>query len=257
MSKISVCELFLQCEDSDDMTFSCVYAFGSSFQGALMEIVGAQTAAELHENQGNSVNQYVQNVTRSEQNQLVWRVVVFSNEYKEKVIDRLMNSELTQVHLKSNEQTYKIKKKTIEQIEMSELGQIFNGRSDVDNYRHKLNFLTPTSFKHNGNYQMMPTSKLIVQSLAMKYGMLFDNEKDVDEELLETVEQWIHITSFNIRSFYMNVKGAKIPAFVGNLTLTVNGTETLKNYIAMLVKFAEYCSVGIKTSMGMGKVKVG
>lgn len=40
------------------------------------------------------------------------------------------------------------------------------------------------------------------------------------------------------------------------MTLVCHGSQTLTNYVAVLLKFAEYSGVGVKTSMGMGAIKL-
>ena len=53
-----------------------------------------------------------------------------------------------------------------------------------------------------------------------------------------------------------HLEGIKIPSFVGNITLKINGTRQFVNLINMLCEFGVYSGVGIKTAIGMGSIGV-
>lgn len=42
----------------------------------------------------------------------------------------------------------------------------------------------------------------------------------------------------------------------GRLTFKVQGAQTLKAYVKMLLTFGEYSGLGMKTSLGMGGIKL-
>ena len=48
----------------------------------------------------------------------------------------------------------------------------------------------------------------------------------------------------------------KIPAFIGKITIKLTGTKTMTNFANMLFEFGEYSGIGIKTSLGMGCIKL-
>ena len=47
-----------------------------------------------------------------------------------------------------------------------------------------------------------------------------------------------------------------INGFVGSLEIQIKANRTLKNYIRYMLGFAEYSGVGIKASIGMGKLRL-
>ena len=52
------------------------------------------------------------------------------------------------------------------------------------------------------------------------------------------------------------MEGIKIPSFVGEVTIRINGPEQMVNLANMLLKYGQYSSIGIKSAMGMGAVLV-
>lgn len=64
------------------------------------------------------------------------------------------------------------------------------------------------------------------------------------------------IIRYNLRSVSFSLEGVKIPAFMGDITIKMNGTQTMANFARMLFLFGTYAGVGIKTSLGMGSIQL-
>lgn len=52
------------------------------------------------------------------------------------------------------------------------------------------------------------------------------------------------------------MEGIKIPSFIGEIGIRINGTDTMARYVKLLARFGEYSGVGIKTAMGMGAFRI-
>ena len=118
-----------------------------------------------------------------------------------------------------------------------------------------LEFLTPTAFKSNGRYVILPDVRYIFQSLMNKYGVSSPDMEMYDEETLEQLVQNSNIIRYKLKSVYFPMEGIKIPSFKGELSIKVNGTATMAKYAQLLTDFGEYSGIGIKTAMGMGGVR--
>jgi len=116
----------------------------------------------------------------------------------------------------------------------------------------RLQFLTPTSFKSNEEYQIFPSVEWIVKSSVQKWNA-YSRETVIDDP--EAVEQLIiysRISGYSLKSYHYRLKGIKIPGFMGYINLEVRGPKPLVRLYNMLICFLAYSGVGIKCSLGMG-----
>ena len=78
------------------------------------------------------------------------------------------------------------------------------------------------------------------------------NRKIIDE-LLEKV----YIKDYNLRTKIFYLESIKIKGFIGTMDLAIKGEDTmLASILNFLILMSEYTGLGIKTSLGMGGVKV-
>lgn len=115
----------------------------------------------------------------------------------------------------------------------------------------KISFLTPTTFKQDGEYVLYPTKDLIMQSLTKKWN---NWAKDF---VIEDIE-WNNckISKYNLRSAPYILKGVKIQGFIGYVNIFFWGSESLIRLANMLCYFGNFSGIGIKTTLGMGGVKI-
>ena len=78
----------------------------------------------------------------------------------------------------------------------------------------------------------------------------------MDEETLEQLCENSQIVRYDLKSVNFFVEKVKIPAFIGKITIKLTGTKTMTNFANMLFEFGEYSGIGIKTSVGMGCIKL-
>lgn len=220
----------------------------SNLHGVIMEKVDTEYAEKLH---GLKLNPYSQHIEKNEA--LVWVITAYNKEAYENIItpffsDDLSDFELTgrnvRVHITDKELTVHPKKDL--------MNRFYN--EDSDRYI-SVEFITPTSFKSNEQYQIFPNIELIYRSLMKKYSASGDMVMD-DTDTLDELVKSSRITKYNLRSCYFPLEKVRIPGFKGELTINVSGKQTLVNYARLLFEFGEYSGVGIKCSMGMGAMRI-
>lgn len=123
---------------------------------------------------------------------------------------------------------------------------------------HRLQFRTATGFKSHGRYLNLPTARLIVQSLIKKWNGSFPDcvIEDEDGEGLEALADGLRCRDFRLQSRMFYLKGSSIPGFVGELTLENRLSAFHRELANALLLFSGYAGVGIKTTLGMGGVRV-
>jgi hypothetical protein len=116
--------------------------------------------------------------------------------------------------------------------------------------RFVFDFLTPTSFKQNGQYVLFPQESLMMQSLIRRWDLCFP---DQSLNILMPLTG-IHIADYRLSSARYTLKQTKIPSFQGRVILENHLTAEQSESFKTLYVFAPYVGMGIKTSLGMGGV---
>ncbi|MDR0501088.1 MAG: CRISPR-associated endoribonuclease Cas6, partial [Coriobacteriales bacterium] len=181
-------------------------------------------------------------------------IVALTSEAKEQIIEPL--KALDNLKLKAIDSSFSVSVISDECISLKELTDMIYGCSQS---RTTIRFLTPTAFKSAGQYVFMPSTQLLFQNLLMRYFYVFEEGSEPDAETITYLSEHTSIIAYNLRSQYADniaSKGKKIPAFIGSLTLKINGEQTLTGFAQMLLSFGEFAGIGIKTSMGMGAMSV-
>lgn len=219
--------------------------------GVLMGLLPPAYAEYLHYQ---SVNPYSLHVFNSKGN-FIWEINLLDKQAAEIIGDILLDESFTEFIIESlNDARCIILEKKVEKLSEKDLADIFYRSEPVN--RFALNFHSPTSFKQQGAHVFYPDLRLVFQSLMMKYNALMEDDNDINHDFLDEIVSSINITSYDLNSHYFTIHKAKIPAFRGKLFFTVRANNTVTNYIHVLLKFAEYSGVGVKTSLGMGNVSV-
>lgn len=225
------------------------YYQSSNLQGVLMEKMDSAYAEKLHEQGLKPYSQYVLGGERKE-----WVVSTCSREAYEKIIAPLADPSFTEFLLDQKDMRLKITAKELKTESKQGLMEEFY--ADHCSRYCNLAFLTPTSFKSNGKYVIMPDARYIFQSLMNKYSASSADLEMFDEETLEHLVNGSYIVRYRLRSASFPLEGVKIPSFMGEICLKVNGTDTMARYVRLLARFGEYAGIGIKTAMGMGGLKI-
>lgn len=225
------------------------YYQSSNMQGVLMERLEEEYAQRLHE-QG--LKPYSQCILGKEEKE--WIVHTFTQDAYQKIMVPLLDGNFTQFTIEKKQIHVRIREKTLKTANMRDLLEEFYAGT-CDRYLN-LEFLTPTSFKSDGRYLIMPDVRYIYQSLMNKYSAVSSEMDMYDEETLEQLTENSRIVGYKLRSTFFPLEGVRIPSFKGELSIRIDGTETMAKYARLLARFGEYSGVGIKTAMGMGGLRI-
>ena len=220
----------------------------SIFHGALMEIIPGEYAAYLHESR---MHPYSQCLYESG-GKFFWNVNCL-DEDSEKTFREALSGR-TEIYLKDKGAVANISQVGTLEVSYEELAREFYEDAAVANF--SLTFLTPTAFKSRGRYVIYPDMRLIYQNLMLRYGEVVDGGGGMDDDALSELATNTHITGYSLHSTGFHLEGVKVPSFIGNLRFRIFGTETMARYARLLLRFGEFAGIGIKTSMGMGAVKL-
>ena len=199
------------------------YRNSSNLQGVIMENIDTGYADFLHQQGLNPYSQYV----HKKEGKTYWCICTLDNESYEQIITRFMNSELMNQFYNESGQKY-----------------------------YDVEFITPTSFKSNGKYMIYPDLGMIYRSLMKKYSIVSEQNM-YDEDTLEQLVNYSNITRYRLQSTLFPLEGVVIPSFKGNISVRIHGSDTMSRYARLLLSFGEYSGVGIKSSIGMGAIKLG
>lgn len=226
------------------------YSTASIFQSVLMERIDKNYAKYLHEDGLHPYSQYI--VMKDDD--VFWNINTLNSEALDKIIPAMMDLKFNDIYIEKKDETVLIDSRNYTRMSYSEL---IDKYLFADNPRYiNIRFKTPCSFKVDGNYAIYPTIRHIFQSLMQKYDAFSVKSCIFSEETLDDLEKYIEIKSYNMRSTIFNVGKVKIPSFIGDMCIRVNGPDQLASIVWILLEFAEYSGVGIKTGMGMGAVEL-
>ncbi|WP_461829816.1 CRISPR-associated endoribonuclease Cas6 [Aquifex sp.] len=120
----------------------------------------------------------------------------------------------------------------------------------------KLKFITPTTFKKGKYDYPVPEPELIFRSLMRKWNKFADYKPGID--LREAFREKIIISSYELRTkkvYFRNL--GKAVGFLGDIILEFHEKdETILKWLNALLNFGEFCGVGRKTTMGMGRTEI-
>ena len=236
-------ELKLSCEGE------IVYQMVSLFHGVLMEQLPEDYANQLHISQ---LHPYVQHLEYRD-GEWYW-IVCALNKKAVQIILRDTLANLEQIKIKKRDLEVHIVAKKYSEISYKELmDQFYN--EDCSSYI-SVHFLAPTAFRSHGKYIFYPDIRCIFQSLMNKYDAAVEQETMVDKDTLEQLCENTEIIRYDLKSVSFSMEGVKIPSFIGKITIKMRGSQTMTNFANMLFRFGEYSGVGIKTSLGMGSIKI-
>lgn len=219
------------------------FQMSSLFHGALINLIPDEYKEQMHESR---MHPYAQHLERRDRQ---WYWIINS-----------LNEEIGQILTKSfsGVQQIELQKHGIKvELELSATSTRSNQEMNTIFYQGKgqryfrLQFLTPTSFKRQGEYLIYPDLYCIFQSLMNRMEGV-SSVGIYDEDALEELARNAKIVRYQLRSTSFSLEGVTIPSFLGNITIRLGGTRTMSNFAEMLLRFGEYSGVGIKTSIGMG-----
>lgn len=241
-------QFVLTCEKSDQRLSRKIGVF---FNAWLMERLPAQLVDVFHQGNENPFSLYVD--TNRERVNFV--VNVIDDDLAGAFREALFLPTLTSLEFKQLRGIeFKVIAKNERQLSQATLSQIFY-QDEAEGW-FNLQVITPAAFKSQGSYQYLPDLRLLFQSLMRQYNHWFEGQDHIDVELLEEICKRTRITGYRLHTERYEVHNAFLTGFCGNVVLQCRGTQTLKNYVQMLLNFAEFSGVGAKTSLGMGGIRL-
>lgn len=234
----------------NDINTPISYQMSSLFHGFIMQNIAPKYGEKMHESVLKPFSQHLELNGDACQ----WIINALNQEAYTNVIKPILDEKISTVYLENRDKHVKIQSK---ELIVSDIDSIMEDTVFSHCPRNMtIKFLTPTAFKSNGEYIFYPTIKNIFGSLIRKYDAANKTTQIYTPELLTDIEDNIKITRYNLKSTFFSLEGVKIPAFIGEITINISGSQQLVNLVHLLVKFGEYSGVGIKSALGMGSIKI-
>lgn len=210
---------------------------------AVLEYAPQDFASRLHDSAATPVSQYIHNDT--------WQISLFGPEAIRNlgpVLDNLSQVDLRRdrVHL---------------DLQLRDVRRICSVESLLDSPvmdRGEIRMLTPTAFKSKGAYQLLPTQRLVMQNLILKWNGYFGDICPIEDEGggLDTLAEGLRYRSVHLDSCIYSMKQTQIPGVLGTVAFD-NRLEGFHRQLAnALLTFGSFSGLGIKTALGMGGLKI-
>lgn len=122
--------------------------------------------------------------------------------------------------------------------------------------RTRLWFRTPCAFKQAGRYAIYPQEFLLLQSLVLHWNTAFPDCQLSDPDALDAILRGLRIRDYSLHTVSYPIKNTCIPGFVGSAVVEARLALPLLELWNVLLSFAPYGGIGIKTTLGMGGVSV-
>lgn len=225
-------------------------SMGSLFQGVIMQHISESVADQLHQEGLRPYSQHLR-IDR-DTNTPIWCINGLNKKaWEEIILPMLQNDTITLSH---NGCTIELQEKNIKQISYQQLAdQAFTTASPADGFN--LQILTPTSFKNNGQYAIYPEIKSIYLSLQRRWQTHAPNISLEHDNLIQELTDHTWIANYKLQMTKFYLEQTRIPAFQGSLRLAIKGPDMIRRIAALLVEYANWSGIGIKTAIGMGAVR--
>ena len=226
-------------------------SMGSVLHGALMERLPEDYAAYLHTE---NLRPYSQSIRWDrERERVIWRIGTLDRAAAE-IIGAVLQS-LEHIHLRQKGYTVDVQNiQCVSQRSYQDIADTYF-RAKTAPRGAEIHFLTPTSFKRDGTYILLPESVLILQSLLLRWNAFCPDIRIEEDNLAQELASHIHLTRYALRSGAYSVEGYSIRGFRGQIALRFTGSDMVRRILGTLLAFAPYAGIGIKTALGMGAVE--
>ena len=227
-------------------------SMGSVLHGALMEYAHEDFAAAMHRAGVRPFSQFVYYDKQAER--AVWRIAALNGEAAAE-LGYAFAAMPQNLCLKQKGYVVQLSKpQPVKEADYAAMAQQFF--TEQPPRKAEVTFVTSTSFKAYGAYKIYPYNAYIFRSLLKRWnaysGGLVLEEENLEQHLADAVK----VIGYNLSLQQYSVGGAPIDAFKGRYTLLLRGTEAQNRIAALLLAYAEYAGIGIKTALGMGGVFV-
>lgn len=226
-------------------------SMGSVMHGALMEIVASEYAGQLHKDGPRPFSQYL--YYDRDRAAFFWRISALNEATFESVLVPVLQHEEELVLKQKGYALSLLEKKIVSQTSYEKIAdEVF--LSEQHYAGCEMRFLTSTGFKSEDRYVIFPQTSLIFQSLINRWNNFSNAFKLDDENAFQHLAENAFISGYDMQMKTFYVGNGKIPAFTGKLVLRLTGNDTMRRLVALLMNYANYSGVGIKTALGMGGI---
>lgn len=210
---------------------------------AMLERAPREFAARLHESTVTPVSQYLRGD--------LWQVSLFGAGSIETLSPILEG--LDEVFLRRDRTRV-----TLEQAGFRRIDSVDDLLEHPVLDRGSLSFRTPTAFKSAGVYQLLPTQRLVLQSLILKWNGCFGDVCPIEDDGggLEALAEGLCYRSLRLDSTEFAMKHTRIPGVLGQIAFENRLSGFHKQLANALLAFGTYSGVGIKTTLGMGGLEI-
>lgn len=225
-------------------------AMGSLLHGALMERFPADVAEFLHTQ---NLRPYSQSVRyEKEAGRTLWRINTLTEELGTLIAGML--SETRELFLRQKGYAIAVQDfHCAAETDDTALADLYF-LPDRAPRGAELTFRTTTAFKRDGQYVLLPELYLIVQSLLARWALYCPRVRMDEETLPQQLGAACQISQYALHTAGFSVDGHSLRGFRGMLSVRFAGTDSVRRILGMLMEFAPYAGVGIKTALGMGAV---
>lgn len=227
---------------SEDVRISQAYAY--RLYGWLLEQLSPEWGNILHEQGEHPIAQYLH--FSPERQTFVWTVNILNDELRHVVVPVLEQVQQIQLHELSLHAELLSRVKPVSAQQLICIGQ------DQSENRARLTFCSPCAFKQGGRYAIYPQEGLVLQSLIQHWNNAFPEFSLADPDAFQALAQGLRIIDYDLRTTRYLIKGTRIPAFRGSVTVEAKLAPPLLALWNALLNFAPFGGVGIKTTLGMG-----
>ncbi len=214
---------------------------------ALLEEIGGDFAGRLHSGEGCLVSQYLTPLPG--RGETLWTVNLIGEEAVNHAAPAL--AAMKKINLRASGAS--LTKEIIGRRGIRGLSELLGETGgDMDCGRFFFRFLSPCAFRANNEYVIFPSVPLMLGSLRQKWDATFPSAQVSDPDAVSALEAGVKITGYNLRGASFRMKGVSIPSFSGGVTLNARLSPPMLRLFRLLMAFAAFSGIGIKTTLGMG-----
>lgn len=136
--------------------------------------------------------------------------------------------------------------------------ELYNFRIPVPwplDYRIRMKFYSPTTFRSNGQNIPLPLPNLVFFGLAQKWNRF--SPIDLGSDISKIAAGRLTLSRYDLATKMLDFGKYRQVGFVGEAEFTIKRErdDLLPRVLHLLADFAFYAGVGYKTTMGMGQVR--
>ena len=220
----------------------------SLFHGYLMENIDSAYAEYFHYNTTNPFTSCIFKDTKEDK--FFWRVTTFSQKAYDMLMSYFSKGIPEKIYLKNKDLEINVKSFSIQKKSYEDL---FLEATE----RKRIKLISPTSFKSDGITHIFPNISTLISGVIAKINQHSETAELEDKKIVNELLEKVYIKDYNLRTKIFHLESIKIKGFIGTMDLAIKGEDrTLANILNFIILMSEYTGLGIKTSLGMGGVKV-